>query len=253
MFIFPVRNSVFLGRVPLILHCKHNLCEECIRQKLRSDALYCPECKEIFAVDSNTNLQEEFPVNFYLLGMMYYAKPNSAVDPKYCFRPAGSSLRGCSKFTTSQSSNCFGQGFVATSVDRGNGKMTFSRIIYVFFNFIDLEHCSKQDCTKPAQLHCTDCAEVYCATCCDTIHKMARGFRLHKITPINFVQVKHLKEPCVEHLNAVLEFHCNNCNADVCCYCLIKNHSGHDFYPLSELVSRIHIYRVVNLVFLSAM
>lgn len=106
-----------MGRVPLILHCKHNLCEECIRHQLRTSELCCAECKETFEVEPETRLQEEFPVNFYLLGLLYYARPNMAADDvRIHFRPADVSFVGKLGFrsTGMTNRNDLESGFVAS-------------------------------------------------------------------------------------------------------------------------------------------
>lgn len=99
------------------------------------------------------------------------------------------------------------------------------------------EECSQKNCNSTASLRCSDCAEFYCEKCCDAIHKIARGFRTHKISPLSNVVLNDVKERCDEHVNGIKEFHCVTCDKDVCCYCVIKGHSGHDYYQLNQLVS----------------
>lgn len=71
-----MRNGSYIGRVPLILDCKHTICEDCVRSKLCSNQANCPECEEPFNIENEKSLQQAFPVNFYLLGLIYYAKPS---------------------------------------------------------------------------------------------------------------------------------------------------------------------------------
>lgn len=86
---FIVRNDVLTGRVPLILPCKHTVCEGCIRSAVRQKLITCPKCATIHSLDKpEMRLQEMFPVNFYVVGLIHYSKP-AVGDHLYDFKPAG--------------------------------------------------------------------------------------------------------------------------------------------------------------------
>lgn len=89
MIVILVRNGSYIGRVPLILDCKHTICEECIRSKLCNNQANCPECEEAFNIENEKSLQQVFPVNFYVLGLIYYAKPNMVSTMNTDSKPAG--------------------------------------------------------------------------------------------------------------------------------------------------------------------
>lgn len=85
-----VRNDILTGRVPLILHCKHTLCEGCIRTASRQKQVTCPKCSAVSTLEkSDLKLQELFPVNFYILGLIYYSRPAPGDHVMYDFKPSG--------------------------------------------------------------------------------------------------------------------------------------------------------------------
>ncbi|KAF5295118.1 hypothetical protein FQA39_LY13269 [Lamprigera yunnana] len=84
--------------------------------------------------------------------------------------------------------------------------------------------CFQENCNETAILECVDCGEVYCKLCSETLHN-ARGLRIHKVTPIN-------ASKCNIHKDYNLDVYCNTCDTYSCCYCIIKNHKGHDFCQL---------------------
>lgn len=60
---------------------------------LRQKQVTCPKCNTVSALDSpKLNLQEVFPVNFYLLGLIYYySRPSD--HSTYDFTPSGFRLQ----------------------------------------------------------------------------------------------------------------------------------------------------------------
>jgi hypothetical protein len=58
-------------RCPLILHCGHTICENCVRTSLRSTGkVVCGICKcSSTATHQHTDIRLDFPVNIYLLGI----------------------------------------------------------------------------------------------------------------------------------------------------------------------------------------
>lgn len=109
-------------------------------------------------------------------------------------------------------------------------------IVNAIFDFF-AENCSRVDCNKSAELECAECVEMYCAACCDKVHKMVRGFRKHKISPLTRNLVKEISKTCSVHVGAILEYHCRDCSVDVCCHCFIQEHTGHSYFLVTSLVS----------------
>lgn len=77
-----VQHGTHVGRVPLILQCKHTVCQECVCTCFADEQVVCVECQTISPITSKDarKLQDAFPVNLYLLGLIYYLKPYAG-DP----------------------------------------------------------------------------------------------------------------------------------------------------------------------------
>lgn len=86
-----VRNNILFGRVPLILKCNHTMCEVCIRLLAVKREIMCAECNEISVAEANETkkLQEIFPINFYLVGLIYYSNPKLNETSKINLKPTG--------------------------------------------------------------------------------------------------------------------------------------------------------------------
>jgi len=69
-------------RCPLILHCGHTVCENCIRTCLRStDKVVCGICKRSStASHQHTDIRLDFPLNVYLLGL--FAAQYGCTEPE---------------------------------------------------------------------------------------------------------------------------------------------------------------------------
>jgi len=79
-------------RCPLILHCGHSACENCIRISLHnSDRVVCGICKcTSTAAHQNTDVRLDFPLNIYLLGVFASQHwDQEPEDSKVTFVPAG--------------------------------------------------------------------------------------------------------------------------------------------------------------------
>lgn len=228
-----VHSENLTGRVPLILPCRHTMCEVCVRTASRQRQVTCPTCSESVPIDNKeVQLQEMFPVNFYVLGLIYYSRPTVG-DNMSSFRPIGFRKQNVAQVEAVRAFEVASQGergiFVLflLSVSKNSN-------VFIFF----LESCSSVECNKPAELECRECAVLYCASCCDNVHKMVRGFRKHKISPLMACNVKEISETCPVHAAAIIEYHCKDCEVDVCCHCFIQQHPGHSYYLVTELVSR---------------
>ncbi|KAK4882908.1 hypothetical protein RN001_006227 [Aquatica leii] len=207
------RNNAYVGKVPLILKCYHTLCEECLASSISNRQVTCSTCDHVSFIDynENNNLQEIFPVNFYILGLINYCKPNLKAESALKLKPAGVKY---TEYLRSPST------FTSDSTD--------------FFKSTVQEKCCQQHCTKVATAHCMECDELYCTLCCETIHKSARGLKTHKIVSVNDF-VPTLTAKCTMHKDVFLDVFCNTCKKISCCYCIVQEHTGHNFYKLSDL------------------
>ncbi|KAF5273090.1 hypothetical protein FQR65_LT04832 [Abscondita terminalis] len=208
------RNNGYVGKVPLILNCYHTLCEECIASMIINHQIICCVCNKASLINNREkcNLQQIFPVNFYILGLMNYCKPNTTQSFGLKLKPAGVKYKD---YIQSNPLNNF-----ISDLDILKSRTR--------------EKCCQEGCLNVANLHCVECDELYCTTCCETLHKSARGLKTHKIASINDFAPR-LTAKCSLHKELFLEVFCNTCKKISCCYCIVQDHKGHDFYKLSDL------------------
>jgi len=97
-------------RCPLILHCGHTICENCVRTCLRStDNVVCGICKRSStALHQHTDIRLDFPLNIYLLGTFaaryWGTEPEDSVV-KFAASSASSSSRKASGLKGTQKNN----------------------------------------------------------------------------------------------------------------------------------------------------
>lgn len=90
-------------RCPLILHCGHTVCENCIRTCLRStDKVVCGICKRLStALHQHTDIRLDFPLNLYLLGI--FAARYGGTEPEdSVVKFAASSASSCNQKASAQ-------------------------------------------------------------------------------------------------------------------------------------------------------
>jgi hypothetical protein len=87
-------------RCPLILHCGHTVCENCIRTSLRStDKVVCGICKHSStATCQDTDIRLDFPLNIYLLGI--FAARHWGSEPEDSAVTFASSSASCNRKAT---------------------------------------------------------------------------------------------------------------------------------------------------------
>lgn len=60
------------ARIPLLLSCGHSVCERCIRRETELNSrIQCGQCSTV-QENVSKNVHENFPVNFHLLGLIFY-------------------------------------------------------------------------------------------------------------------------------------------------------------------------------------
>jgi len=101
-------------RCPLILHCGHTVCENCIRTCLRSaNKVVCGICKRSStALHQQTDIRLDFPLNIYLLGIFaaryWSTEPEDSVV-KFAASSTSSSNRKASALKGMQTNSKVGE------------------------------------------------------------------------------------------------------------------------------------------------
>ena len=108
--------------------------------------------------------------------------------------------------------------------------------------FVSAE-CSQAQCHQPATVYCRDCNENFCQSCVDKLHRSARGLKRHIIIPLSSRSSLHITETCPIH-NMLLEFACNTCQRNVCCYCVLTSHQNHEHEQITAMVSLVYRHEV---------
>lgn len=65
------------GKVPLILNCKHTVCQECILKGAKKNNILCPVCQKPSVLqDKNAidNLSEVFLPNYHIIGVISFSR-----------------------------------------------------------------------------------------------------------------------------------------------------------------------------------
>lgn len=91
-FSIPVGGHNFAGRIPLILNCKHSVCQECVYKMYPSKDIICPECHAsnfITDLESKKKADQVFSINFYVFGALTYHKRYAYETSTVNFKPAG--------------------------------------------------------------------------------------------------------------------------------------------------------------------
>ncbi|XP_022900215.2 RING finger protein 17 [Onthophagus taurus] len=195
-------NNTYIGRVPLLLKCKHTLCEECILSSMLKDKLECVECNDITIFNEkyskDTKLQDIFPVNFYVFGMVLYYRRSRVLKPSFTFRP------------------------VQTDKMINNSLEDETSMI-----------CCQLNCTNFVALKCFDSDYMLCETCLKLSHNSSAEVEHDMVDLKNFTP--ELQEKCLEHKSNVLEFACKQCDLKLCCYCVLNKHRDHDYHQLTQM------------------
>ncbi|VEN52474.1 unnamed protein product [Callosobruchus maculatus] len=203
-FEFISRANQLVGRVPLVLNCKHTTCQECVHRMALDDKIVCPQCHNPSVLADRRmieDLQEVFPVNSCTLGIFVVS------------RCKGIQQRGAPI------------GMVPVEQ-----QMALKEIVAP-----NTQICAFYSCTKPAKLRCKDCNDVYCAECSVTIHKSGKSLWGHEQHPLEVSSDLNVSlEKCEEH-GMDVEFFCKDCKQGACCYCFLEKHEGHEKDNLAKL------------------
>ena len=106
------------------------------------------------------------------------------------------------------------------------------------------DHGKKQLCeaclSNIANFCCIDCQnQIYCEECLDSIHKINKKFKNHKINEINEKEKQSILF-CGCSNRKEIEFHCQECRRTICKDCLkLENHEFHKYVPLSHIFTKI--------------
>lgn len=203
---FQAKANVFLGRLPIILTCEHTICEDCIRTGFLNNLLVCPVCDLSYPCADlrKNNIQEIFPVNYYIFGKILYSKPANDFS------------------LMSQNPHLLQTHFRNQVMDAQS-------------NLSPAIKCCQIKCGLAADFNCIDCEEYYCKECCDSIHKSAKGLKNHNIRNITDGGIPKITDRCKHHAQYVLDFYCKTCNENICMNCVVSNHRLHDIKNESEV------------------
>ncbi|KAK9504774.1 hypothetical protein O3M35_008963 [Rhynocoris fuscipes] len=197
-------------RIPLLLHCAHAACENCIICNLRGkNFITCLVCKKVSSINTScedSDILSQFPIDNTLCGLCYN-KANSI------------SIQSDTHI-----------GFIKPV----NKKKDISKTT---------ELCHEcQD--NRAEVLCNQCTAPYCQTCFKKVHLSARTLRDHTSTGLNesvnnssCEDVRNIQ--CKEHETHNLEFYCEQCDETICSRCLLASHNGHQ---VKELLQKVNIY-----------
>ncbi|XP_018327657.1 uncharacterized protein LOC108738643 isoform X2 [Agrilus planipennis] len=218
---FQIRNTILFGRVPLVLDCKHTICEECVHNSLAKKIVVCGVCSDTKTLDENEKRkpQQMYYTNFYVLGLMLSNKPES-VYSKFNLIPSGvnySSRRRTESFQSNRSN--------LSMMDLSMPPVTIPQV-----------NCSMFTCTLPATVKCQNCDEIFCNNCSIQLHQVSKTFMKHTIESLE-PATPEINKKCKVHSDSFLDFFCKTCSTEVCCYCIVQFHTGHEYEQLTILES----------------
>ncbi|GJQ69516.1 hypothetical protein Trydic_g6616 [Trypoxylus dichotomus] len=228
---FQMAGNNFVGRIPLILNCKHSICQECVHKMYLSKDIVCAECHTsnfITDIECKKKADQVFSVNFYVFGALTYHKRYGYESSNINFKPAG--------FQFKQPMVNRGQEYRPNSFLSFNASPSQQNLDQINLKVdVPQQVCSQETCRKEAKVNCEDCDELYCTQCSDTIHNAAKGLKKHRIAQLSAGDCLELTEMCPLHTNALIEFFCNSCNKNLCCYCILNEHNGHLYYQMTRI------------------
>ncbi|CAH1134389.1 unnamed protein product [Ceutorhynchus assimilis] len=198
------------GKIPLILHCSHTMCQECIYQGLKNSKVSCPTCAKESVLTKEqapvcqSDMQTIFLPNFYILGVV-----------NYYFQSSNNYLKNLNSLSL---------------VSATESKKAAQPVLPS-----PSERCCFASCEKQATLFCPSCEGIYCKECCIVLHKSAKNLMAHEPVPrrssINSLNL----ENCDIHPEMQVDFYCKTCELSSCCYCVLDKHSAHERTALYKL------------------
>ncbi|XP_014241447.1 tudor domain-containing protein 1-like [Cimex lectularius] len=189
-------------RIPLLLHCAHSVCENCVTRELTKKAsITCLTCKTVSIVPTGltqAQMKEYFPVNHYLCGVWF----NKANPQPF----------------------------------KGDEQISFNQPQKQEQMKKQAVNCN--ECSLTAIIQCTQCSVPYCDSCYKSVHSAAKALKDHIGVPISSISclsaLENQLNVCNEHAQN-FEFHCGQCNVAACSRCLLAHHNGHsDMQELAE-------------------
>lgn len=246
--------SQHLLRLPYVLPCDHTICGDCIRLAHAQRAVKCPECDVCAAIDVEREPDKSFAINYYLVGRIYLLRYQTVSSSSNMsnFQPAGPGGDPFSRFVRANASAVQQQnqpfnynqpppGYTSMQMPGGMPPFGGGDPNRIDLNFMTVDSastslaqkCSMGHCKSPAAFYCQECKSIFCTSCSKVLHGgEIAGLKDHRIRPLQ----PQLLAACPQHSASVLDFHCVNCDVDVCCYCFIEDgHAGHEHIRLTVL------------------
>ena len=87
-------------------------------------------------------------------------------------------------------------------------------------------------------MHCVECSENFCPGCSKG-HQKGKATAAHQQIPLEEAlagnaTVKRIPR-CQKHIGMEIDTYCKTCHDALCARCVAERHSGHTFYPLSQV------------------
>lgn len=210
---FAIRDPAFpFGpRAPLLLHCGHSICENCLKTFVRNKNIQvvCRVCSGVSDLKNTSEiadtLHSQFPLNLYLVGKVQVRSVMKDEDSMISFKK--------------------------NKQKRNNSVMDLPK----------KDMCC--ECSRiTADTRCQQCDVIYCNLCFNKVHRAARSLQMHKREPLSEVSKTSTEaiEICQHHEDQKLEFYCNQCDTIVCAYCVISDHMNHGAISMKEKNASLH-------------
>ncbi|XP_066147479.1 RING finger protein 17 [Euwallacea fornicatus] len=193
-----------VSRLPLVLHCGHTFCQECIYKGIKSNKIKCFKCSLESEITHRqrsicqSDLQNIFLPNYHILGVLSCKKLDGGTTVK---NVESISFVSCTSKKLAQDEN------VPDPSDQ----------------------CCFSSCCKEATIYCPSCEGIYCSNCCTMVHKSAKNLMAHQPVLRRLQEFTLSLEQCIEHPSMLVEFYCKICKTAGCCYCFLSKHDHKEY------------------------
>ncbi|XP_971895.3 uncharacterized protein LOC660584 [Tribolium castaneum] len=162
---FDYIKRVDTTKVPLILPCKHTVCEDCIRRLCVLNNTACPICKEAFTAPKGKvdKFHELFPPHFALIGHLLWEKNRPHGRKQFNFVSTG--VTGGQK---PPDLSDFDFDDIQSDTDESLAEFTFDKC--------------KEHPTQLINIQCEQCEDLYCSYCFLDYHNGHTSKRLCKLS-----------------------------------------------------------------------
>ncbi|KAJ8921526.1 hypothetical protein NQ315_003144, partial [Exocentrus adspersus] len=209
-----IKNNRYMGRIPLVLHCHHTCCQECIYKGVIANSFACPSCNEpsdLSDRSGNEHLQELFTFNYYVMGVITCTKPRG-YNPNKCNNlslvPTQVTLNNrkvAIEPPTESESEPDPEGECSTVVHK-SAKSLWSHIQVPFTNgnlSAELQKCPEH-ATMDVEFFCSTCDTGACCYCFIDKHEGHEKIYLSKLNKDELEELQTLKDEAEHVLRQLL-------------------------------------------------